>query len=261
MKLESNQSVHVVHNTEIEFLRDRHPEQLPTGGTPGSWMSGTFHLIESVQIANAAVAYLVEFDPESVVSKRDGYFVARRIRILRELTIEELASEGIFYEGEHHVSRGVQAYGSSVVHFTAPDSAMRIFHVRDDATVHIIGAARVFASGNARVFVNGNGAVIECSDNSSVNVSGSTRVHAFGSATVEARGDSIIDATNGTTIIAHGDCIVRAYGGINQMTRGFSDNNGGATIRLDERAVCIIMGGRETDAMKTDDAVIIDRRV
>lgn len=175
MKLESNQSVHVVHNTEIEFLRGRHPEQLPTEGAPGSWMSGTFHLFEHVSIAVADVAYLVEFDPESVLSKRDGYFVARKIRLLRELTRDELASLNVFSEGDHIVRDGfARAY--------------------DRATVRAGYGAMVIAYGNAIVYAYSN-----------------STVRASDGATVRAYDDAIVRADDKTVVTAHGKVVVHAY--------------------------------------------------
>ena len=151
---------------------------LPVEGKPGAW-----HEVETVEICQSGLhltddpaswwkpgCQIFEAEAEGVegdVSAGDRKVVAKRARLLREVTsAEELSSLRIWSAGEHEVSGGDKAIA--------------------------LGSSRVMAYGSSTVTAR---------DSSHVEASNYSRVMAYDSSTVWAYDSSHVEACGSSTVI------------------------------------------------------------
>jgi hypothetical protein len=178
---------------------------LPKEGKPGEWQSVDgevylchrgLHLTDWVACwwKPGAKAYVVEAEGvEGDCENKDRKCVARRVRLLREATEQELAEAGVFQSGTHLAKEARQFIASG------------------SATVRASGSATVRASGSAAVRA-WDSATVEASGSATVEASGSATVEASGSATVRASGSATVEAWGSATVRASGSATVRASG-------------------------------------------------
>jgi hypothetical protein len=203
---------------------------LPKDGQPGEWhehvgelafCSAGLHVTDDPARwwKPRCAVFLVE--AEGVVGScddvEDRKAVARRVRLMREATRDELAALRIYLEGDVKAptngvviasgSATVRAYGSATVR--AYGSAT--VRASGSATVEAYGSATVRAYDSATVRAYGS-ATVEAYDSATVEAYDSATVRAYGSATVEASGSATVEAYDSATVRAYDSATVRAYG-------------------------------------------------
>ena len=163
--------------------------------TPGEWTPSVapaicetgWHLTTEPALWWSAdegvVAYLAEYDGATSARVGESKIAVERCRLLRPLTVAELAAAGIYTEGAH------DATGLSVVWASG------------SATVEASGSATVRAWGSATVEAWGS-ATVRAWGSATVRASGSATVEAWGSATVEAWGSAKAHTAGRATCIA-----------------------------------------------------------
>ena len=203
------------------------PQTQPDGAvTPGDWTppvkpavcSRGWHL--TTEPAHwwgtdpTVKAYLAEW--EGAVARDEGdKFAVERCRLLRELTVEELATLSVFLTGEHTVRAGVAwASGSSTV-TASGSSTVRAY---DSSTVRASGSSTVRASGSSTVTASGS-STVTAYDSSTVRAYGSSTVTAYGSSTVTAYDSSTVTASGSSKTHAAGRSTATAWGGTTVVTR------------------------------------------
>jgi hypothetical protein len=197
-------------------------------GKPGKWMkhegelrmcAAGFHVTSEPKNwwHPEAKCYEVEYKGKTLADDNSDKICVERVRLVRELSLDDLAKLQIFYEGSHVVTDGfalacnsatvrasgsatVTAYGSATV--TAYDSAtVRAYNsamveAYDSATVTAYGSATVRASGSATVTAY-DSATVRAYNSATVRASGSATVWAYDSAKVEADGSATVNRYNG----------------------------------------------------------------
>ena len=188
---------------------------LPENGKPGKWHSVKgdlkmcergFHLTDNPQKWWDRTAKCYEVEYKDALAPQDDKICVRKVRLVRELTEDDLVRLQIFYSGTHKVTSGkalaydtsrVKALGSSQV--TAHDFSQ--VTALNSSRVEAYGFSRVTASGSSRVTASGS---------SRVEAYGSSRVTAYGSSRVTAYGSSQVTAYNSSQVTAYNSSQVTA---------------------------------------------------
>jgi hypothetical protein len=178
---------------------------LPKEGQPGEWhsvegplrkCSNGLHFTDTPAIwwKPGCTVYLAE--AEEIVGTcdedTDRKVVARRGRLLREVTKDELRALNIFLDGRGEV-KDVKGIASG------------------SAQVEASGSAQVKASGSAQVKASGS-AQVEAWDSAQVKASGSAQVEAWDSAQVEAWDSAQVEAWDSAQVEAWDSAQVKASG-------------------------------------------------
>jgi hypothetical protein len=228
---------------------------LPKGKRPGKWhevegelvlCQNGLHLTDSPAHwwGLGHVAYLVEAqevkgDPSKDPSRK---VVARKVRLIRELTKAELEKLGVFVDGEHEVKHGI-AHASGSANVTASGSANVTAY--DSAKVTASGSANVTASGSAKVTASGS---------AKVTASGSANVTAYDSAKVTASGSAKVTAYDSAKVTAYDSANVTAYDSANVTA------SGSANVTADDRVVVVSWRGSPTIVLASPRAAWVDQR-
>ena len=154
---------------------------LPENGKPGKWHSVKgdlkmcergFHLTDNPPKWWDRTAKCYEVEYKDALAPQDDKICVRKVRLVRELTEDDLVRLQIFYSGTHKVTSGnALAYDSSQV--TAYDSSRVTAY--DSSQVTAYDSSQVTAHDSSRV---------EACDSSTIN----SRLHR---GTVELSGDAI----------------------------------------------------------------------
>jgi hypothetical protein len=171
---------------------------LPKEGQPGKW-----HEVQAVSMCSKGLhlttdpvqwrkpnCRVFEVEAEGFETKDDGSVsfsgdkcVARRARLLRELSDAELADVGIIRFGEHAAKGEKRVIVEGSAQVTAYDSAKVTAY--DSAQVTATGSAKVTATGSAKVTAY-DSAQVTATGSAKVTATGSAKVTAYDSAQVTA---------------------------------------------------------------------------
>ena len=186
------------HGGEFEW-------SLPKNGKPGKWHSVVgdlrmclhgFHLTDNPQKWWNRDAKCYEVEYKDALQPNEDKICVRKVRLVKELTHDDLAKLQIFYSGEHVVTEGtalaynsstVKAYGSSTV------------KACDSSSVKAYGSSTVTAYNSSTVEAHIASTVTAC-DSSTVTAYNSSTVKACGSSTVEACDSSSVEACGSSTV-------------------------------------------------------------
>ena len=165
---------------------------LPKNGKPGKWHSVVgdlrmclhgFHLTDNPQKWWDRNAKCYEVEYKDALQPNEDKICVRKVRLVKELTHDDLAKLQIFYSGEHVVTEGTAlAYNSSTV--------------------------KAFGSSTVEAY---NSSTVTAYNSSTVKAYNSSTVEACGSSTVTACGSSTVTAYNSSTVTAYDSSSVKAY--------------------------------------------------
>ena len=157
---------------------------MPKNGKPGKWHSVKgdlkmcergFHLTDNPQNWWDRNAKCYEVEYKDALEPKDDKICVRKVRLVRELTEDDLVRLQIFYSGTHKVTSGkALAYNSSRV------------EAYNSSRVEAYNSSQVTASGSSQVRAY-NSSRVEAYNSSQVRAYNSSQVRAYDSSTITSR--------------------------------------------------------------------------
>ena len=173
------------HGGEFEW-------SLPKNGKPGKWHSVVgdlrmclhgFHLTDNPQKWWNRDAKCYEVEYKDALQPNEDKICVRKVRLVKELTHDDLAKLQIFYSGEHVVTEGTAlAYNSSTV--KAYNSSTVTAYNSSTVEAHIASTVTACDSSTVTAY---NSSTVKACDSSTVKACDSSTVKAYDSSTVNSR--------------------------------------------------------------------------